>query len=130
MNSKTVKDTPITQAVALETLRSMIFGVQAASRLSQEERDAITYAIKKLEAPISSSMIDINSAYLRGYNQGRKNSDRLTAHWVANGFEDKCTCSNCGAVPSVWKASRDLYSVTAVNKFCRNCGAEMIQEEV
>lgn len=57
---------------ALEILKSMAYSFQAQTRFSSTELEALHYAIRKLEAPMPASMMDVNSAYLRGYNQGRK----------------------------------------------------------
>ena len=57
---------------SLEILKSMAYDFRAQARFSASELDALHYAIQKLEAPMPASMMDVNAAYLRGYNQGRK----------------------------------------------------------
>jgi hypothetical protein len=70
--SEVIEKPSISNEDAAEILKAMMMRHPIKDRLSPSERQALEFAVQTLNRPISPSMIDINSAYLRGYNQGRK----------------------------------------------------------
>ena len=92
----------------------------AIQALSQEP----TRDIEKSNFSQEQYLLDTDSAYQIGYEQGRKDAEQKSGKWI-NDKNDIPICSRCGYIPQFDRAIDDY----EYSNYCPSCGAKMESED-
>lgn len=100
--------------------------------MKQEKREMIIREFERFVQEYSVEYTDYNEEVLKGVLALLKAQEPVVAYWIpCNGKSHIWYCSECGEKINYNDARRtyktEKKSVEAVNRYCRGCGATMVQ---